>query len=104
MQKNNLKFLVTVTVFDYQKDNWYEWRDEQKVLGFIWQRAGVYCSVTGGIKKLPENRVVKDDGIFVMPRCVLQYVNGNHESYYFDTVEEAEEYSKQFTVNENWWI
>lgn len=114
MQYFNTEFLVRVEVNDFCESNRYYylpfkkktfWRKEQK--------EGIYdshdiddCYVGSVEQFLVENKKYyfgNESKIFyIKPNVYLDYINKTRNVYYFETLEEAEDFAAKFTVNEKW--
>lgn len=104
MIKYNLDFLVKVEVNDFKKANWYYYKKEKKILNFVLNKEGVYLEVwnTYKGKAAPKNNTIINNVVMRNPRCILHYVDGSSEIYYFDNYKKAIEFSNKFTVDKKW--
>jgi len=94
----NLDKLIRVSV--HQPKSYYlEFRKEIKILGYVWQKGGIYEERACASDKYwstnelflmeNQNKIINGNTIYVKPKCVLHFDDDYNETYYFDTYEEA---------------
>jgi hypothetical protein len=114
MQYFNTDFLVRVEVNDFCKSNRYYYLPfKKKTFWSKEQKEGIYDAhdvgnrYIGSVEQfLVENKKYSfnDDSkiIYVKPNVCFDYIDKTRNIYYFETLEEAEEFAAKFTVNEKW--
>lgn len=88
----NLNKLIKITVVPHKYATWQEWRPERKILGFVIDPEGVYCSVTGNFlgNKIYKDQFLKDGVLYDKPRVVFTFDSNVEREVFVDSVEDAQ--------------
>lgn len=101
MEYYNREKLIKVSVFDFFPSRLYRVKKEKKIMGFIYQKGGVYW--IGDLVKLPENHTIIDENVYENPEVRLYFENGYTKSYFFKTNNEAISF-RDSIINTGTWI
>jgi hypothetical protein len=106
MEKYNKEKLIKVKTFDFEKDIWIKYKEEKRILGFLWTKKGFYIELfheTYIGLEIPINHTLIDGIVYLNPRTVLYYENDFIKTYYFKTLKEAINFAESI-ANDNYWI
>tara|TARA_R110000796_G_scaffold250514_1_gene379594 strand:- start:8647 stop:8976 length:330 start_codon:yes stop_codon:yes gene_type:complete len=106
MNKYNLDKLVKVVVNDFFNSHTYRFLEGKKKKRF-WQTEmmeGIYLDSLGLSYegKTLKNHTVKDNTVFENPEVVMVFQGGVRTTKYFNTLEEAKNFSEELTQGKNW--
>jgi hypothetical protein len=92
----NLDKLVRIDVLDERIQLIYSYKTKLTFLGLTIREAGIYIY---GQKLFSEEDIEKEEDLFIRdkivykkPRCILNYVSGYGNTYYFNSLKEAEDF------------
>jgi hypothetical protein len=105
----NLDKLVKIEVVGERKDTWYSYKTKLTFLGLTTRKAGIYEPfgfVSSILDFNEENLFMRDNIVYVKPKCILRYVSGYANTYYFNTLKEAEDFRDEIRTRTGYskWI
>jgi len=101
--------IVNVEVEDFIKNTvFYEYRPEMKLFSLVVRKAGVYDKHFGDlVTELSEERkkhyVLKDDGIYYLPRVIITLSSNKQLQVRCQTFEEAWELARLIRTSDQEW-
>lgn len=101
----NTDNITCIKVLDQRLDEDYVYRSEKKLFGIVIQKEGFYYlnkMVMYQGNETPENYIRKGNNLFIKPRVIHYYTDGNRVFYYFDTFKQAEDFGRKYTASEKW--
>lgn len=92
--------IVSIRVNDFYESNWYVWKNEKRIFGFITRKAGIYFNFLGSEYKGEEleNHTTIDGVVYENPEVVFKFSNGEKRVCFFMTFESAKKFAEEFVV------
>ncbi len=107
MKKFNIRHLVTVEVVDFSESSSYSYKNKRI---FPYRREGIYIRTLDGFKYMWEvsdlvshyNLILKDKKVMKKARVILTLSTIEIITYYFDSLQEAEQFFQDLTNFNTW--
>jgi hypothetical protein len=104
MEKYNLDKLVKVECNDFYISRRYDYQNEIKFLGITISKEGIYDNLYHKYLGFdpPQYYTLKDKEIYNNPEVILHYQGNYSKTYYFDSYNEAKNFSDKITELGRW--
>ena len=106
MNKYNLDKLIKIEYRDVRKSDWYIYKNEKKLLGFVIRKAGYYVEGYGSLlyQEDLDNYFLGENGeVFEYPNVVLRFQEGHKQVRHFFTFEDCLNFVNIITSKGGWY-
>ena len=106
MKSFNPEYIVSIEVAKAKPNTWFEYVPEWRIFGI--KIFGEHIRSCFGdrmpINELPELLFLENGIVYEKPRVTLNFVNGESQTYTFDTSFDAITFAQKFKPNPEKWI